>query len=217
MTTLDLEAMRLGPRKTRKHKTSLKTSSILNIQARMRSRIAALAAASLSFSFADCVPIDARRQAAVAHELKATNKTVHWGYFSKKVAPALTIKSGDTVKVEMVSVSTLQCLPVAVAQSNSGAHTANSPTLDVAAPCWRQSRFDDHRRQGDRGNLQVGSNRAGHHARGFFCVLVSVHERAHGHLLLIKLDGVRCARPRPPFTMAMGHVCCPFCRRQCAE
>ena len=82
-------------------------------QQQMRRSIAALAAASLSFSFADCAPIDARRQAAIAinHELKATNKTVHWGYFSKKVAPALTIKSGDTVKVEMVSVSTLQPPP----------------------------------------------------------------------------------------------------------
>ena len=41
-------------------------------------------------------------------------------------------------------------------------------------------------------------------------MLFSVHGRAHGHLLLIKLDGVRCARPRPPFTMVMGHLLLPF-------
>ena len=33
--------------------------------------------------------------------------------------------------------------------------------------------------------------------------LVSVHGRAHDHLLLIKLDGVRCARPRHPLTMVI--------------
>jgi hypothetical protein len=37
--------------------------------------------------------------------LKATKDTVHWGYFSKKVSPKLTIKSGETVEVEMLSVS----------------------------------------------------------------------------------------------------------------
>lgn len=45
---------------------------------------------------------------AVAHTLKATKDTVHWGYFSKMVKPALTINSGDTVTVEMVSVSVRQ-------------------------------------------------------------------------------------------------------------
>jgi len=37
------------------------------------------------------------------HELKATNETVHWGFFSSTLAPKLTIQSGDTVTVEMVS------------------------------------------------------------------------------------------------------------------
>ena len=38
--------------------------------------------------------------------LKATKDTVHWGYFSKKLSPKLTIQSGATVvEVEMLSVS----------------------------------------------------------------------------------------------------------------
>jgi hypothetical protein len=28
------------------------------------------------------------------HELKATNETVHWGFFSSTLAPKLTIQSG---------------------------------------------------------------------------------------------------------------------------
>ena len=38
-----------------------------------------------------------------SHTLKATKDTVHWGYFSKTLKPQLTIASGDTVTVEMVS------------------------------------------------------------------------------------------------------------------
>ena len=37
--------------------------------------------------------------------LRATKDTVHWGYFSKKLSPKLTIQSGATVEVEMLSVS----------------------------------------------------------------------------------------------------------------
>ena len=52
---------------------------------------------------------------AMAHTLKATKDTVHWGYFSKMVKPALTIASGDTVTVEMVSVSVrIRCIPLAL-------------------------------------------------------------------------------------------------------
>ena len=35
--------------------------------------------------------------------LQATKDTVHWGYFSKTLKPQVTIKSGDSVTVEMVS------------------------------------------------------------------------------------------------------------------
>jgi hypothetical protein len=38
-----------------------------------------------------------------SHTLEATKDTVHWGYFSKTLKPQLTIASGDTVTVEMVS------------------------------------------------------------------------------------------------------------------
>ena len=81
----------------------------------MRRRIAALAGVALFFSAADGAPMHARRASHVAaetemmHELKATKDTVHWGYFSKEVAPSLTISNGDTVKVEMVSVSSPAC------------------------------------------------------------------------------------------------------------
>jgi hypothetical protein len=50
--------------------------------------------------------------------LKATKDTVHWGYFSKKISPKLTIKSGEIVTVEMVSVSVL-CVPVFALDSAS--------------------------------------------------------------------------------------------------
>ena len=39
-----------------------------------------------------------------SYSLEATKDTVHWGYFSKTLEPKLTIASGDTVTVEMVSV-----------------------------------------------------------------------------------------------------------------
>lgn len=50
--------------------------------------------------------------------LKATKDTVHWGYFSKKITPKLTIKSGEMVTVEMVSVSVL-CVSVFALDSAS--------------------------------------------------------------------------------------------------
>jgi len=40
---------------------------------------------------------------APKHYLTLSNETVHWGYFSKNLAPALTIDSGDIVEVEMAS------------------------------------------------------------------------------------------------------------------
>ena len=40
------------------------------------------------------------------YTLKATPKTVAWGYYDAKAAPALRIKSGDTVQVETLITST---------------------------------------------------------------------------------------------------------------
>ena len=37
------------------------------------------------------------------HHLAATDKTVHWGYFSRTLRPALEIDSGDTVTIETLS------------------------------------------------------------------------------------------------------------------
>lgn len=37
------------------------------------------------------------------HHLPATAATVHWGYFSRTLAPVLTIKSGDSVVVESIT------------------------------------------------------------------------------------------------------------------
>ncbi len=41
----------------------------------------------------------------VHHHLKASVETCHWGYFDARVAPVLTVRSGDTVTVETVSGS----------------------------------------------------------------------------------------------------------------
>jgi acetamidase/formamidase len=37
------------------------------------------------------------------HTLKATSKTVHWGYFDHSISPVLSINSGDMVMVETVT------------------------------------------------------------------------------------------------------------------
>lgn len=39
----------------------------------------------------------------MAHRLDASSETVHWGYFDAKLAPVLTIDSGDTVVISTVS------------------------------------------------------------------------------------------------------------------
>jgi acetamidase/formamidase len=41
--------------------------------------------------------------AAVLHDLPATPGTVHWGYFDPSLAPALTVRSGDLVRIETLS------------------------------------------------------------------------------------------------------------------
>ncbi|GAB0113909.1 acetamidase/formamidase family protein [Acidisoma sp. C75] len=37
------------------------------------------------------------------HHLRARPETIHWGYFSRALAPALTVRSGDTVTVETLT------------------------------------------------------------------------------------------------------------------
>src|ERR1700679_887546 len=37
------------------------------------------------------------------HQLKATPKTIHWGYFDAAIAPALRVKSGDLIQAEAVT------------------------------------------------------------------------------------------------------------------
>jgi hypothetical protein len=37
------------------------------------------------------------------HKLKATPETIHWGYFSPDIKPALTVKSGDLVSAEAIT------------------------------------------------------------------------------------------------------------------
>jgi acetamidase/formamidase len=39
----------------------------------------------------------------VVHELSATPETVHWGYFDCSLEPALTIRSGDLVRIETIT------------------------------------------------------------------------------------------------------------------
>jgi acetamidase/formamidase len=37
------------------------------------------------------------------HDLRATPETVHWGYFDPALAPVLTVRSGDVVRVEAIT------------------------------------------------------------------------------------------------------------------
>jgi acetamidase/formamidase len=41
--------------------------------------------------------------APALHELRATPKTVHWGYFDADLAPALHVKSGDIIRAEAIT------------------------------------------------------------------------------------------------------------------
>ena len=40
---------------------------------------------------------------ATQHLLAANASTIHWGYYSKTLAPAITITSGETITVEMIT------------------------------------------------------------------------------------------------------------------
>lgn len=37
------------------------------------------------------------------HQLKATPETIHWGYFSPEIKPALRVKSGDLIQAEAIT------------------------------------------------------------------------------------------------------------------
>jgi acetamidase/formamidase len=42
-------------------------------------------------------------QPTALHRLRATPETVHWGYFSPEIAPALTVRSGDLIQAQAVT------------------------------------------------------------------------------------------------------------------
>lgn len=42
-------------------------------------------------------------QPKAIHHLRATSKTVHWGYFDPAIAPALKVKSGDLISAEAIT------------------------------------------------------------------------------------------------------------------
>lgn len=44
-----------------------------------------------------------RARGPAHHHLRATPKTIHWGYFNRALPPVLTVKSGDTVTVETIT------------------------------------------------------------------------------------------------------------------
>src|SRR5580658_8461346 len=52
-----------------------------------------------------CEPGQVRPDVApgALHHLKATPKTVHWGYFDAALAPALRVKSGDLIRAEAIT------------------------------------------------------------------------------------------------------------------
>jgi acetamidase/formamidase/AraC-like DNA-binding protein len=50
-----------------------------------------------------CLPTASRSDAPAHHHLRATPGTVHWGYFSRSLTPALTVRSGDTVTVDTLT------------------------------------------------------------------------------------------------------------------
>jgi acetamidase/formamidase len=50
---------------------------------------------------------------AAQHELKLTPANVHWGFYDARVKPALTVKSGDTVRVETMLAGGIERLKIA--------------------------------------------------------------------------------------------------------
>jgi hypothetical protein len=52
-----------------------------------------------------CVSLISAAEAQEKVTLKATPKTVAWGYYDAKAAPVLHVKSGDTVDIETLITS----------------------------------------------------------------------------------------------------------------
>src|SRR5438270_10873458 len=51
-------------------------------------------------------PASGQEPAGRTHQLKATPKTVAWGYYDAKATPVLRVKSGDTVEIQTLITST---------------------------------------------------------------------------------------------------------------
>src|SRR5713101_9257435 len=49
--------------------------------------------------------LHAQQSIAPAYTLKATPKTVAWGYYDAKAAPVLRVKSGETVEIQTLITS----------------------------------------------------------------------------------------------------------------
>jgi len=47
---------------------------------------------------------------AEQHTLASTPKTVHWGYYDARQAPALRVRSGDTVEIRTAMIDTPEAL-----------------------------------------------------------------------------------------------------------
>ena len=54
-------------------------------------------------AFASKRAMGAETPPGALHHLRATPKTVHWGYFDAALAPALRVKSGDLIHAESIT------------------------------------------------------------------------------------------------------------------
>src|SRR5215475_15778289 len=75
----------------------------------MTFRLVGLALAILAATAWLCGPAAAQEKVT----LKASPKTVAWGYYDAKTAPVLRVKSGDTVEIETLITSSPQRLEAA--------------------------------------------------------------------------------------------------------
>jgi acetamidase/formamidase len=65
------------------------------------------------------------------HRLEAGPDTIHWGYFDARLAPRLTVESGDTVTVSTVSGApeVMPGLPLTIPPALSAIHRTLTPKL----------------------------------------------------------------------------------------
>src|SRR5262245_60667522 len=74
--------------------------------------------------------------AAEQHTLLSSLKTVHWGYYSAAQAPALRVRSGDTVEIRTAMIDTPETLErsgVARAQIDSASREIHRAIKDRGA------------------------------------------------------------------------------------